>query len=138
MYQSPKTLPIAGEQPFQNGHMFYLSDRPPQILVVYDASGDWQILDANWGNNDPEYSCQVSVPPGLWQPRRGFGNVWCHQLGGPSSRIGWATDDERGFNDLDIVQDFERGIIFRDSDGLAKRRVYVLFKGNWTFVREQY
>jgi hypothetical protein len=118
--------------------MFYLSDRSPQVIIVYDSFGDWQILNANWWESRPEYSCQVSVPPGLQQPRRGFGNVWCNQLSGPRSRIGWALDDEYGFEHLDAVQDFENGIIFRDSDGYSKGLAYALFKDNWTFVKEPY
>jgi hypothetical protein len=137
-YASPRTVPVAGEQPFQNGHMFYLSDRPPQIIVVYDTFGDWQILNADWWEGEPEYSCQVSVPDGLRQPRRGFGDVWCNQLGGADARIGWALDDEHGFDNFDLVQDFDDGIIFRDSDGHSKGLAYVLFEDNWAFVREPY
>jgi hypothetical protein len=138
LYASPRTVPVAGEQPFQNGHMFYLSDRPPQIIVVYDTFGDWQILNADWWEGEPEYSCQVSVPDGLRQPRRGFGDVWCNQLGGADARIGWALDDEHGFDSFDLVQDFDNGIIFQDSDGHSKGLAYVLFEDNWTFVREPY
>lgn len=138
LYEQPRTVPIAGEQTFQNGHMFYLSDRGPQMIIVYDVYGDWELRDANWWEGQPEYSCQVSVPPGLWQPRRGFGEIWCNQLGGPDARIGWALADEQGFSNVDMVQDFENGIIFRDTDGQNKRLAYVFFKDNWTFVRESH
>ena len=137
LYESPETLPVAGEQPFENGHMFYLSDRDPQVLLVYDAYGDWQILEANWQGDQPD-NCEASVPPGFWHPRRGFGDVWCNQLGGADSQIGWALSDEAGFDYLDIVQDFEDGVIFRDSDGHTNGLAYVLFKDDWTFVREPY
>lgn len=136
LYKNPRTVPIAGEQPFQYGHMFYLSDRGPQMIIVYDVYGDWELREADWWDGEPEYSCQVSVPNGLWQPRRGFGDIWCNQLGGPGARIGWALADEQGFDNVDMVQDFENGIIFRDADGKNKKLAYVFFKDNWTFVIE--
>lgn len=137
-YESPRVVPIAGEQLFQNGHMFYLSDRPPELIVVYNVAGEWEIVNAEWYEGQPEYSCQVSVPPGLWQPRRGFGEIWCNKLGGPQSRIGWALDDEKGFSGQDLVQDFDGGLIFVDTDGLNRRLAYIFFTDNWTFSRERY
>ena len=55
----------------------------------------------------------LTPPPGLFEPIRGFGFVWFEKLGGPSSQLGWATDQEKGF--CALVQPFEHGLIFHSS-----------------------
>jgi len=55
----------------------------------------------------------LTPPPGLFEPIRGFGFVWFNFLGGPTSQIGWATDQEKGF--CATVQRFEHGLIWRSS-----------------------
>jgi hypothetical protein len=139
-YANPQVIQDA-EQAFQNGHMFWRQDND-YAYVVYEgggSAGTWQAFVNMWTEGDPDYSCAASPPPGMVQPKRGFGAVWC-TLGGPSAAIGWGLGEEAGKgpgNGDPMVQDFERGIIFRDSDGTSKGLAYVLFDDG-TFVRVSY
>jgi hypothetical protein len=141
LHQQPKPLQDA-EQAFDNGHMFWRQDAA-SIYVVYakgGLSGTYQAFADMWSEGDPEYSCVASPPPGRVQPKRGFGAVWC-VLGGPSAAIGWGLAEEAGFgpgNREPVVQDFEHGCIFRDSDGTAKGLAYLLFSDEMEFVRTAY
>jgi hypothetical protein len=66
--------------------------------------------------------------------------VWCN-LGGASAPIGWGLGDEVGFwpgNGDPLVQDFEHGVIFRDSDGTTQGLAYVLFRNTGQFLRVSY
>jgi hypothetical protein len=139
--QNPKPIQDA-EQAFDNGHMFWRQDND-HAYVVYEAgakNGTYQSFVGLWSSGDPEYSCAASPPPGKVQPKRGFGAAWC-QLGGASAAIGWGLGEEAGFwagNGDPLVQDFERGMIFRDSDGTTKGKAYVFFANSGKFVRKNY
>ncbi len=76
---------------------------------------------------------------GLFQPLRGFGWIWCHNQT-IHDRLGWAVDIERAFSPgIDLIQGFENGIIFRDSDGQTHGQAYVMFgREKGRFVREGY
>ncbi len=140
LYANPQAIQDA-EQAFDNGHMFWRADND-RAYVVYEAgsrSGTYETFGDVWSDGDPEYSCSASPPPGKVQPKRGFGAVWCMQ-GAESAPIGWGLGEEAGFGPGygdPLVQDFERGMIFRDSDGGATGRAYVFFPGG-TFVRKGY
>ena len=140
--QWPRIIQDA-EQLFEHGHMFWRQDND-RAYVVYESgglNGTWQSPNITWQEGvDPEYSCAASPPPGKVQPKRGFGKVWCN-LGGPSAAIGWGLGEEAGFwagRGDPMVQDFERGFIFRDSDGTTTGRAYVFFHDSGTFVRVPY
>ncbi|HFD38987.1 MAG TPA: serine/threonine protein kinase [Anaerolineae bacterium] len=142
LYQSPQVIQDA-EQAFEYGHMFWRQDND-RAYVVYESgsrSGTYESPNITWQEGvDPEYSCAASPPPGKVQPKRGFGKVWC-SLGGPSAAIGWGLGEEAGFwagRGDPMVQDFERGFIFRDSDGTTTGRAYVFFADTGTFVRVPY
>ena len=130
------------EQAFDNGHMFWRQDTD-YAYVVYEQgelSETYQAFTGMWSEGDPEYSCAASPPPTRVQPKRGFGAVWC-VLGGPSAAIGWGLAEEAGFgpgNGEPVVQDFEHGFIFRDSDGTTKGLAYVFFSDDMRFVRATY
>jgi len=140
LYQVPKIVQDS-EQAFQNGHMFWRSD-VDAIYVVYEQgglSGTAQAFQDIWEDGDPVYSCAASPPPGLVQPKLGFGAVWC-QLGAASAPIGWGLSPEAGFGAGyadPMAQDFQHGVIFRDSDGTTKGLAYVFF-ADGTFVRVPY
>ncbi|GAG43275.1 unnamed protein product, partial [marine sediment metagenome] len=86
----------------------------------------WQAFADTWKEGQPEDDLDLIAPPGLFQPKRGFGKVWREELGGPASRIGWAREEERGFTG--VVQAFEGGTIVWSKLGTA----YVLYTdGNW-------
>ncbi len=141
LYQQPKVIQDA-EQAFDNGHMFWRQDND-HVYVVYEKggqSGTYQYFVDLWSEGDPEYSCVASPPPGKLQPKRGFGAAWC-QLGGPGAAIGWGLVEEAGFGPGygdPVVQDFERGMIFRDSDGTTKGLAYVFIATDSSFVRVPY
>ena len=141
LHAVPKPLQDA-EQAFDNGHMFWRQDTD-YAYVVYEQGGQagtYQTFTGMWSEGDPEYSCAAAPPPGQVQPKRGFGAVWC-VLGGPSAAIGWGLSEEAGFgpgNGEPLVQDFEHGFIFRDSDGTTKGLAYVFFGDELTFFRVAY
>jgi hypothetical protein len=137
LYPNPKPIQDA-EQAFQNGHMFWRADND-MAYVVYEVgsrAGTFESYTGLWSEGDPVYSCVATPPSGLVQPERGFGAVWC-LLGAESAPIGWGLAPEAGFgpgNGDPLVQEFERGFIFRDSDGTTRGLAYIFF-GDLTFVR---
>jgi hypothetical protein len=130
------------EQAFQRGHMFWRQDND-YAYVVYEQgglAGTQQSFTDKWSEGDPNLSCAASPPPGLFQPERGFGKVWC-DLGAESAAIGWGLGKEAPFgpaNGDPLVQDFEHGMIFRDSDGTTHHQAYVFFWDDGAFVRQSY
>ena len=141
LYQVPRLIQDA-EQAFENGHMFWRADTD-YVYVVYEAgglAGKYQAFPDQWSEGDPRYSCEASPPPGRVQPERGLGYVWC-LIGGPDAAIGWGLGEEGGKgpgNGDPLVQDFEGGLIFRDSDGTVRGMAYVLFDDADAFARVSY
>jgi hypothetical protein len=155
---------LDAEQVFQNGHMFWREDiRWGYILyeagphknayeVYGEIGGTWvyppytesrlaalQRTYPPLDDSAPKYSCAANPPEGMYQPTRGFGKMWC-DMSDPINSIGWALAPEVGFgpgNADPIIQDFELGTVFRDSDGTMNQRVYVFFDDG-TFVRTGY
>jgi serine/threonine protein kinase len=136
--------PLGGfyaEQPFQSGHMFWSKLGQLYLIVIGADRGTWRLFsedESPWKEGMPPQSCQADPPPGLVQPIRGFGGLWCAH---PDirDRIGYGLADEHGFEDgIDLIQGFGGGIIFRDSDGYSQGLAYVLFEDDMTFVREAY
>ncbi|MFB0538207.1 MAG: hypothetical protein ACETWR_24870, partial [Anaerolineae bacterium] len=99
---------FTAEQPFENGFMFWREDQPPYIYVLHNK-GTWHRYIGTFAEGQPE-TAGYSPPPGLQEPRRGFGQVWRDELGGPDSEIGWATYHEQGFPD-DRWVDCEHGMM---------------------------
>jgi hypothetical protein len=141
LYPTPQPISDA-EQTFDQGHMFWRLDSDV-IYVVYEQgalSGTYRAFADMWQEGDPAYSCQATPPSSREQPVRGFGAVWC-QLGGPDAAIGWGLGPEAGFGPGSgdpLVQDFEGGVILRDSDGTANGLAYVLISSSGRAVRERY
>lgn len=139
-----QTTPISGyyaEQPFQNGHMFWSELGLLFLVTIGQDSGTWYYFPEDkspWKNGMPEKSCEANPPPGLIQPVRGFGGLWCTQSD-IRDQIGWGLDIERGIQDgTDLIQGFNGGIIFRDSDGQTHGLAYILFWEGMTFVKDAY
>ena len=99
-------------QEFEHGYMLWRVDTR-QIYVLYTKGadgGNWKVYDDTWvGGTDIDPD--IIPPPGLVQPKRGFGLVWREQLGGPKSDIGWALMVEEGL--CAVIQPFEKGFMFR-------------------------
>ena len=121
--EAEREVPLA-EEAFERGRMFWREDRR-EIYVLHDDH-TWQAFADTWKEGQPEDDPNLIAPPGLFQPKRGFGKVWREELGGPASRIGWAREEERGFTG--VVQAFEGGTIVWSKLGTA----YILYTdGNW-------
>lgn len=96
-------------QPFEGGAMLWRSDTD-RSYVFYD-NGQWGPINLTWSGEVP--AGRGTPPTGRVTPERGFGYVWSNsdEL---FNRLGWATDQERGF--CALIQQFERGFILRSSD----------------------
>ncbi|MFQ5612791.1 MAG: hypothetical protein ACE5H9_11725 [Anaerolineae bacterium] len=132
----PKQIePIGGlfaEQPFENGYMFWSEEIETFIVLVGDETGRWQAFgpkDVTWSWNPGGPSCSAKVPPGLVQPIRGFGGIWCARAD-IREAIGFGTLKEFGVNG-DFLQEFEAGVVLVDSNNF----VYFLFTDDGTYVR---
>jgi len=120
----PEREVFVAEEAFERGRMFWREDNR-EIYVLHDDY-TWRAFADTWQEGQPEDDPNLIAPPGLLQPKRGFGKVWREELGGPASRIGWAREEERGFTG--VVQIFEGGIILGSDRGTA----YILYAdGSW-------
>ena len=108
------------------------------FVIIGQDKGTWHMVaqeDTTWPWS-PDVSCKPDKAPGpgAYQPIRGFGGVWCF-LEDVQARIGFATDAERGVNG-NLLQEFERGFILRDS----MKHTYILVRDNGansgSYVRE--
>lgn len=86
------------EQPFERGAMVWVEEMDG-IYVLFDDdifSPRWAFYEDTWEEGDP--LCDRSpVPPGRYQPERGFGKLWCAEPG-LFERLGWATAHEVGYD----------------------------------------
>jgi len=92
---------------FQRGRLLWRKDND-MIYVLYDE-GDWLGTPDTSVDGAPEPG-GYQPPAGLFTPVRGFGITWRERLGGPSARIGWATEQEYWLPMP--FQDFQRGLMF--------------------------
>lgn len=83
----------AAWQPFEHGVMMWLADTGRIWVMTND--GRLRVFDDTYQEGDPDP--QASPPPDRRTPRRGFGQVW-QALGGADSPLGWALDDETGYD----------------------------------------
>jgi hypothetical protein len=135
-----KLIPTIAEEVFQSGHLFWRNDTE-QVYIILDRRPDGQDLnEGKWGPSHPSWKWDgsqpeglgLSPPPGLVEPKRGFGWLWRTHLGGPQGPLGWALDKEYGFDNLGQAQNFEQGVIFKGSSP----KIYVLLD-NGTFYAER-
>ena len=129
----PEREVFVAEEAFEWGRMFWREDSR-EIYVLHDdhtlraepQGGAWRAFADTWQEGQPQDNPNLIAPPGLFQPRRGFGKVWREELGGPASQIGWAVEEERGFTG--VVQAFDAGTILWSNLGAA----YILYtNGSW-------
>jgi hypothetical protein len=119
--------------------MFWVKDTD-RVHIIFDrqkdgtelSEGQWQLVpeDWKWDGSNPE-GVGLSPPPGLVEPRRGFGWLWRTHLNGPDGPLGWALDREYGFDNVGQAQTFEQGLMFKGS--LPK--VYVLLNNGQFYAR---
>ncbi len=84
------------EQVFEHGRMFWVQPTD-EIWVIFD-DGRWRqykntFVEGESAESDP----LLTPPPGLWQPIRGFGEIW-RENEEVRSGLGWAKDTEYGYN----------------------------------------
>ena len=114
------------EQPFSDGHMFYIQSGDSNFAFVKygtGMSGRWEAFEDQWdGRNDNHCFDAQNIEPKIV---RGFNLVWCNY---PEIRdpLGWPLDVERDLN-LELAQGFEHGFLLRDSDGYTNDMVYAFF-----------
>lgn len=112
--------PTIAYQPFEGGQMVWRGDTN-QIFVFYnDAS--WQVYDNPWRPGEPA-SANLTPPTDKYEPVLGLGEVW-RSLGGPGSKLGWATDtqqDGRG-----TAQRFQFGTMLYNP---VTDKIYVMYSG---------
>jgi hypothetical protein len=142
-----QTDPIDGyfaEQRFENGYMLWSPQKenlPEELFVVTIGSdiGTWHQFRGEdfleFDCPDEGVSCPLDTPPppDRFQPKRGFGCIWCAWKDIQES-IGLGTEKERAVSSGILLQEFEHGIILRDSQSW----VYILFEDDeTTYIRER-
>lgn len=103
----PFPTPVIGriqvaEQLFEHGRIYWLRPRDELWVMVETADGQlWRVFDDNFVEGDLEFDPEIEAPEGLYQPIRGFGQLWREN---PEVReaLGWALEPEVGF-----VTDYE-------------------------------
>ena len=89
---------LGAEQPFEHGTMVWVEGQDGIYVLFGDEvhSPRWSFYEDTWEEGDPLCDTRP-VPPGLFQPERGFGKLWCEQ---PDlfKRLGWATAHEVGYD----------------------------------------
>jgi hypothetical protein len=131
-----QVIPTIAEEVFQGGHLFWRSDTDEVYIILdrqFDGAelneGRWQPAEPGWkwDGSSPD-GIGLSPPPGLVEPKRGFGWLWRNHLGGADGPLGWALDKEYGFDNLGQAQSFEAGLLFKGSSS----KIYILLD-NGTF-----
>ena len=119
----------AAEQTFENGTMVWNAPYSrtfsllPTIHVVIHGTYPMRYAASidRWTEDQPETAGQTP-PPGMYEPRRGFGKVWREEPG-LRDRLGWATQLER--EDLATVVELESGrVIWLQGNDLVYVFVY--------------
>lgn len=121
----------AAEQFFEQGRMIWLEapqhplfNPQPTILVIYDSSEypqeSWQSYADLWTPDHPVDDPALTPPTGLYQPVRGFGEVWRNN---PEvrERLGWAITPELSYAAAlqSVPYEPEYAFFLRLSDGLV-------------------
>ncbi|HOG46165.1 MAG TPA: protein kinase [Anaerolineae bacterium] len=126
----PKGAPVEtwmAVERFEHGLMFWSQDNETIYALVQTASGTiWDQAADTWAEGQPDSDPALVPPAGRVQPVRGFGKFWRERLGGPGSKIGWATQPEQGFDGG--RQSFANGLLIAGPGG----EVYALLAdGHW-------
>jgi len=97
---APRQIAMAAER-FEHGQMLW-TQYQDRIFVLYSdgKSPQWDALTNLWFEGQPEDDPSLTPPPGLYQPRRGFGVAWRTGYVSPNEvvrdRLGWAIEPEFG------------------------------------------
>ena len=85
------------EQRFEHGVMLWIGGED-RIYVLFDDAQHprWSAYTDEWDEGEPAMDPELTPPPGLQQPVRGFGLLW-RENRSIRERLGWAVDQERGY-----------------------------------------
>lgn len=77
---------------FENGIMFWFQGAQTIYVLYLDAAAPrWERYTDTWQEGMPETDPAIQNPVNLWQPRRGFGQVW-RTNPAVRQRLGWALN----------------------------------------------
>lgn len=143
------TNPLYGQyadMPFEKGHLFWIGNIDTygdfkHVIATYGGQdegdrGSWSIHPDTWYN---EPICNVPSPPeGRYLPDRGIAKVWCEIDGINSLGFALAPTEFSANRGINAIQNFDKAVVFRDSDGHSRRLVYILFRNPQNYVRVGY
>lgn len=135
---TPIPIELIAEEPFQGGHMIWRNDTDLAYVILDRDKGTGETLTQGTWQFNPEWKWDGSnpggvgmiPPPGLVEPKQGFGYAWRTFLGGPEGALGWALEAESGFEDVGEVQAFEAGEMYK-----GKAPVIYVLLADGTFRR---
>ncbi|MEM7028420.1 MAG: protein kinase [Chloroflexota bacterium] len=97
----------AAWQTFETGSMLWRKDQ--NLIYVLPPTNVATAYGDTWREGDPQFDNTISAPNGLYQPVRGFGQIW-RTANGVRDALGWALGDETAIEAQ--WQSFEQGIAF--------------------------
>ena len=98
----PQDNAIMGDgaaQHFQHGMMIWVGSLDA-IFILYEDdvfSPKWDRAQDPWVDGMAEPTADPDKPDALYEPVRGFGKVWREYYGDVRGRLGWAKEEEFGF-----------------------------------------
>jgi hypothetical protein len=101
----------AAWEPFERGLLLWRKDS--NLIYVLKPDETWFLTGNTWRDGDSPYDPGIIPPAGLYQPVRGFGNVWREQPG-VREALGWATAEEAGFTAT--LQEFGGGQLWHNPE----------------------
>jgi hypothetical protein len=114
---APARATLVVAEHFERGLMLW-TQFDDRIYVLYSdgAAPRWDSFSNAWFPGQPEDDPSLAPPPGLFQPRRGFGVAWRTGYVSPvqvvRDRLGWATEPEfeiaSGFFQCDAGPSYSR------------------------------
>lgn len=109
----------AAEQFFERGTMLYVQPPGSEQGVIYVSITSplpvrYEVFADTWQPGEPETG-NLPPPPGLLEPKRGFGKLW-RENAAIRNALGWATTEER--QDTIMLQPYATGLVLwlRQSD----------------------
>ena len=126
------------QQYFEHGIMYWWSNPAGSnfVWILETPDGDfdqgpiWKRYIDTW-EGDETYSCEQARQNGLVGPVRGFGKIWCEQVG-LSTQLGGPLETELGSSGntpFSRIQFYQGGVILYNP---LKSEVFVLFdQGKW-------
>ncbi len=114
----------AAWEPFERGLLLWRKDS--NLIYVLRPDETWFLTGNTWRDGDSPYDPTIVPPADLYQPVRGFGNVWREQPG-VREALGWATAEEAGFTAT--LQEFTGGQVWYNPE----RQTWVILFNDGTY-----